>query len=106
MESRLRLLLVRGGLPRPEAQVSVQDARGVLLGRLDLYYPQARLGLEYDGENHRDRLTADNQRQNRLLEAGIHLLRFTGPDLASRPDAVIAEVGAALRRHQTASGHP
>jgi very-short-patch-repair endonuclease len=100
MESRLRLLVVRGGLPRPEAQVPVHDARGAFLGRLDLCYRQAKLGIEYDGENHRDRLTADNQRQNRLLEAGVHLLRFTGPDLATRPDAVVAEVGAALRRHE------
>jgi Protein of unknown function (DUF559) len=100
MESRLRMLLVREGLPRPAAQVSVYGAGKAFLGRLDLYYPQARLGLEYDGENHRDRITADNQRQNRLLQAGIQLLRYTAPDLTSRPEAVVAEVRAALdRRH-------
>lgn len=102
MESRLRMLLVREGLPRPAAQVPVYGARGAFLGRLDLFYAEAQLGLEYDGENHRDRLTADNQRQNRLLEAGIHLLRYTGPDLATRPEAVVAEVRAALHRHHPA----
>ncbi|MGH7922761.1 MAG: endonuclease domain-containing protein [Candidatus Dormibacteraceae bacterium] len=96
METRLRMLLVLRGLPRPEAQVSVCDPSGGFLGRPDLYYSEAGLGLEYDGENHRDRLTADNQRQNRLQQAGIRLLRYTAPDLAQRPDAVVAEVRAAL----------
>ncbi|MBO0702468.1 MAG: DUF559 domain-containing protein [Candidatus Dormibacteraeota bacterium] len=97
-ETRLRMLLVRGGLPRPEAQVSVHDAAGTFAGRLDLYYPDARLGIEYDGENHRDRLTDDNRRQNRLLKLGIRLLRYTGPDLRERPHVIVREVGTALRQ--------
>ncbi len=101
MESRLRLLLVRAGLPRPEAQVSLTNTRGAFLGRVDLFYRDASLAIEYDGENHRDRITADNQRQNRLLESGIHLLRYTAPDLAERPTAVVAEVRAALDRHDS-----
>lgn len=101
METRLRLLLVRNGLPRPEAQVSIHDARGAFLGRLDLYYAEANLGIEYDGENHRDRLASDDQRQNRLLGAGIHLLRYTAIDLSSRPNAVVAEVRSALAANAT-----
>lgn len=96
METRLRLLLVQNGLPRPEAQVSIHGPGNVFLGRLDLYYEEARLGIEYDGDNHRDRLVSDNQRQNRLLEAGVHLLRYTSVDLFTRPIAVVAEVRAAL----------
>lgn len=56
MESRLRMLLLGGGLPRPVAQASIHDHVGAFAGRLDLYYPEARLGIEYDGENHRERL--------------------------------------------------
>ena len=96
METRLRLLLVQNGLPRPEAQVSICGPGGAFLGRLDLYYPQANLGIEYDGENHRDRLASDDQRQNRLLSAGVRLLRYTAIDLNSRPNAVVAEVRSAL----------
>ena len=36
METRLRVLLVLGGLPRPEAQVSIYDDAGVFIGRPDL----------------------------------------------------------------------
>ena len=96
MESRLRVLLVLAGLPRPRAQVDVCDALGRLLGRLDLYYPTQRLGLEYDGEAHRERLVADNRRQNRLLAAGYRLLRFTAADVYRRPGAVVAQVRSAL----------
>ncbi|MBO0745927.1 MAG: DUF559 domain-containing protein [Candidatus Dormibacteraeota bacterium] len=96
METRLRLLLVRNGLPCPQAQVSIHDAGGAFLGRLDLYYAQANLGIEYDGENHRDRLASDDQRQNRLLRAGIRLLRYTAIDLKSRPNAIVAEVRSQL----------
>ena len=87
METRLRLLLVLRGLPRPRAQVSLFSAGGVFLARPDLYYPSHRLGIEYDGAVHRDSLAADNRRQNRLVEAGYRLLRFTAGDIVATPDA-------------------
>ena len=96
MESRLRMLLVLGGLPRPQAQVSLLDRRGRFLARPDLYYPDHRLALEYDGGNHRDRLVEDNRRQNLLISAGYRLLRFTAGDIHSRPKIVEAQVRAAL----------
>lgn len=98
METKLRLLLVRNGLPRPEAQVELFDAQGRFVARVDLYYPESRLALEYDGENHRDRLVDDNRRQNALLGIGVNLLRFTGPDLRDRPDLVVRQVRDALAR--------
>jgi very-short-patch-repair endonuclease len=65
-------------------------------GRADLYYPSARLILEYDGANHRDRLVEDNRRQNLLLSAGFQLLRFTAGDIYNEPDVVAALVRSAL----------
>jgi hypothetical protein len=98
METRLRMLLVTAGLPRPEAQVSLLDDRGRFLGRPDLYYPTRRLCLEYDGRTHRDSLVDDNRRQNRLTNAGYRLLRFTAADVRGSPDRVINEVREALGR--------
>src|SRR5437763_2529072 len=89
METRLRLLLVRAGLPRPQAQAELRDERGHLVARADLYYPSHRLAIEYGGGTHRERLVADNRRQNRLLAAGFRLLRFTAADLDARPDAIV-----------------
>jgi very-short-patch-repair endonuclease len=96
METRLRLLLVLNGLPRPEVQVTVRDETGAFIGRPDLYYSEHRLGIEYDGETHRASIAEDNRRQNRLLLAGIRLLRFTGADVLRRPSGVVTQVKSAL----------
>jgi uncharacterized protein DUF559 len=84
METRLRLDLVRAGLPSPCVQVELHDVNGVFLGRVDMYYPDARLVIEYDGKDHKERLVEDLRRQNALINAGYHVLRFTAPDLRFR----------------------
>ena len=50
METRTRLVLVDGGLPRPVAQFVVYDADGCFVARLDLAYPEVRVAIEYDRE--------------------------------------------------------
>jgi len=96
METRLRMLLLLAGLPRPEAQVAIHDSAGRFAGRLDLYYRSNRLGIEYDGGMHRESLAADNRRQNRLLDAGDVLLRFTASDVIGAPQSVANLVRRAL----------
>ncbi len=96
METRLRLLLVTAQLPRPHAQISLYDEFGDFLGRPDFYYPHHRLALEYDGSTHRENLTGDNRRQNRFVNAGYRLLRFTAADVLSAPDSVVGLVRRAL----------
>jgi len=97
METRLRWLLIQAGLPPPEVQSNLRDREQRFLGRADLYYPGPRLILEYDGAHHRDRLAEDNRRQNLLLNAGFHLLRFTAADIYQHPEVVAAQVREALR---------
>jgi hypothetical protein len=106
MESRLRMVLVLGGLPRPETQTSLHDSKGRFLGRPDLYYPSHRLGLEYDGGTHRISLAEDNRRQNRLLAAGIQLLRFTAGDVLQNPDSVTTQVRGYLASRPVLSPVP
>lgn len=96
MESRLRMLLVLGGLPKPVAQQSIYDDSRTFVGRPDLYYPDHRLGIEYDGAIHRTSLAEDNRRQNLLLTVGVRLLRFTAADVLQRPDSVVSQVRAML----------
>jgi very-short-patch-repair endonuclease len=96
METKLRLLLVQAGLPRPEVQVTLRDSNGVFLGRPDLYYPEKRLAIEYDGATHRENLVADNRRQNLLVDAGHRLLRFSAADVLRTPAAVVSMVRRAL----------
>lgn len=98
METRLRWLLVQARLPHPEVQTDLRDSGARFLARADLYYPKARLVIEFDGGNHRERLVEDDRRQNRLMNAGFRLLRFTGADVNARPDVVVAQVRAALSK--------
>src|SRR5438309_6760485 len=81
---------------RPQVQVPLHDDKGQFIGRPDLYYPAQRLALEYDGAIHRDTMTADHRRQNRLINAGYRLLRFTAADVVSNPDSVVLLVRQAL----------
>ena len=97
MESRLRVLLILAGLPRPDAQVEIRDEAGMFIARVDFLYPRARLVIEYDGSTHRDTLVDDSRRQNRLIQAGYRLLRFTSSDLRA-PTAVVDQVRIALSK--------
>lgn len=96
METRLRMLLVLGGLPRPEVQASIRDVQGHFLGRPDLLFRAHRLAIEFDGANHRERLVDDNRRQNGLVGAGFTLLRFTAADVYRTPDRVVMQTRGAL----------
>jgi very-short-patch-repair endonuclease len=96
METRLRMLIVSGGLPAPQVQVTIRSDVGDHIARADLYYRDARLVIEYDGETHRESLAEDDRRQNRLIGAGHRLLRYTAADVYNRPDRICAEVHAAL----------
>jgi hypothetical protein len=96
METRLRWLLIQAGLPRPEVQTNLRDSKARFIGRADLYYPAAKLVLEYDGGNHRERLVEDDRRQNLLINAGFRLLRFTAADMHNRAEIVEAQVRGAL----------
>ena len=96
METRLRLVLVLARLPKPVVQISLQDDHGIFVGRPDLYYPRHRLAIEYDGGTHRESMAADNRRQNRLIEAGYRVLRFTASDVLGDPASVVAIVRKAV----------
>jgi hypothetical protein len=98
MESRLRLVLIAGGLPWPVTQHRVIARDGTFVARLDLAYPQHRLGVEYEGDHHRSRLAfqRDLRRFNALRACGWTVLRFGASDVYQRPREVIATVRAAL----------
>ena len=98
METRLRLSLVLAGLPPPRVQWQVRDGAGRPVARLDLAYPEHRLGVEYDRGVHDDRRqnARDTARLTRLAVAGWRVLRFRGSDLLGDEDGVVAAVRRAL----------
>src|SRR5689334_20526758 len=62
-----------------------------LLGRISTTRT-CRLGIEYDGSTHRETMTADNRRQNRVINAGHRLLRFSAADVLSCLESVVLVV--------------
>ena len=95
-ETHLRLIIVLAGLPRPIAQFEIRDFWHRFLARPDLAYPGARLALEYDGGIHSQQLQDDLRRQDRILNAGWRVLRFTKADVFGDPEGVVASVRHAL----------
>ena len=98
METRLRLAIVLAGLPEPVVQYDVLSPQGRFVARLDLAYPKKRVGLEYDGDHHRERTTFqhDAVRLNRLRLLDWTVLRFTADDVLRNPDRMLAQIRAAL----------
>lgn len=90
-ETRLRLLLVLAGLPAPQVQYSLRDEHGEPFARFDLAYPEAKLAIEYDGEEHDDPL--DRTRDVTTSALGWHTLRLLRPDLTRTPARTAAVIG-------------
>jgi hypothetical protein len=97
METRLRVVLIDGGLPRPYVQFPVTDGSGRVFARLDLAYPEHKVAIEFDGAWHWNRRRDDDRRRDRLRALGWDVLVFSAEDLKA-PEAVVSRVAAALRR--------
>jgi very-short-patch-repair endonuclease len=95
----MRLGLVVAGLPEPTVQHTVLDSDGIFVARVDLAYERLRVGLEYDGDHHREQETFrhDAARLNRLRLVGWTILRFTAADVLRFPERMVAQVHAALK---------
>lgn len=107
-ETLLRLLLHRNGLPEPELNRDVYSDSGRWLGRVDLYYPDYRTIVEYDGDFHRvDRATNENDmvRRERFVNAGFAPVHVRSAGLFAHQVTTVERVTAALSRGGW-RGHP
>jgi hypothetical protein len=97
-EHVLHSLMSGAGIIGWRAGVRVDDAAGII-GVVDVLFEAARLVVEVDGERAhtgREAFVRDRNRQNRLVNAGYRVLRFTWWDLTGRPDTVIMAIRTAL----------
>lgn len=98
METRLRMLLVRAGLPRPQSQWVVPDEQARTAVWIDLAYPDQRVGIEYEGEVHTapDAVRRDIRRYTALVDRGWRVYRYTGREILGEPEMVVAQIARAL----------
>ncbi len=110
-EMRLLRQLSEWRFDPPEAQVDVVGPDGLFVGRLDVAWPDARVGLEYDGDRwHNPRnWTPDEQRLTRFEALGWRVRRVDKYDLRAGDDPLRTSIGdlttdpdeaAALRRDE------
>lgn len=99
METYLRLLLVRAGLPEPELNQELFDARGRWIGRFDMVYREARVIVEYDGDQHRTSTTQyerDISRIDRAIAARWTVVRVRARGIHVVPGETVRRVREAL----------
>ncbi len=97
-ETLLRLLLVAAGLPEPELQVELFDARG-FIGRFDMVYREARVIVEYDGDQHRTstrQYERDMVRIDRAIDDRWTLVRVRARGLFHARSETVSRVQRAL----------
>lgn len=107
-ETRLRLVLVRRGLPEPARNHDVVSG-GRWIACVDLAYPDARVAIEYESDLHRtDERTfrKDLTRGELLKDSGWWLVRATADDVGIAVDTFVTRVrhlldGRPTGRHDT-----
>ena len=85
METRARLAFGEAGLPEPELNATVHAEDGHFLARVDFLWREARVIVEYEGDQHRtDRRQwqYDIQRVRLLERMGWKVIRITAADLS------------------------
>ncbi len=104
METHLRLLLGRSGLPEPEVNGAILDERGGFVAFGDLVYREARVVVEYDGDHHRTDRDQYNHDLDRLYEVEHlrwRIVRLTSAHIAGSGRVAVSRVTAALNRDAT-----
>ena len=121
LESYSFVRLHQLGLAMPEPQVSLFDARGRFLGRVDGWLPEDAVALESDGrekylldrqalsadvdvagdellERARRRILEEKERRDRIVDLGAELTRWGTREIVRSPGAVFARITAAQLR--------
>jgi Protein of unknown function (DUF559) len=98
-ETRVRLILVRAGLPQPETQIEFLDEFGDVRIRVDMGWREWKVAVEYDGVQHwsdRYQRSWDIDRIAMLEAAGWTVIRVSA-EMMSRPHVIVERAVRALR---------
>ena len=102
-ETRLRLLFIDAGFPKPTTQIPVFDAAGELVRILDLGWEDFMVAAEYDGDQHR----TDRARYVKDLKCGLSWHDWAGTSCSSsKRIAKPTSLPALMRRWLRAAGGP
>jgi len=98
-ETKLRLVIIRAGLPEPVIGHTVINSDGQFVGTPDLSYVEEQIAIEYEGEHHRTdpRTYEDDIIRRELFEdAGRLVIRVTKAHLAGQHHWLTQRIARAL----------
>jgi hypothetical protein len=99
-ETRTRLVLTDAGLRPTRTQIDVFARFGAHIHRIDMGWPEYKVGVEYDGEQHwtNPAIRARDIDQQAELEAlAWRIIRVSAEMLRYRPNSIVERAQAALR---------
>jgi len=102
-ETRLRLVLVRAGLPEPIINCEVPCPEAGRVFHVDLGYDKEKVAVEYDGAVHvgsRTQMEIDANRRRLLQDQGWLVITVTADQLRT-PDKIVRSVKSALLARRT-----
>jgi very-short-patch-repair endonuclease len=105
METTLKRLLRRHGLPTPVFQYVIRDD-GRFIARVDAAYPDLRIAIEFDSyEHHTGKLAIvrDNDRRNVLKQLHWETVTFTAADIRRDGGRALEALHVARARSHTMS---
>jgi very-short-patch-repair endonuclease len=93
-ETRVRLLLMSGGIPKPQTQLEFRD----LHIRVDMGWREWKVAVEYDGIQHwqDSRQRSWDIERLALLEAAGWIVIRVSAEMLKRPQVIVDRVGRAL----------
>ena len=99
METRLRLLLVLGGLPEPRVNLTVRDEVGEVIRKYDLSYPAVKVAVEFNGRVHvlvPGAWETDLERRGAIDDSQWRLLPVIGSGVHATPEQTLRRVHRVL----------
>jgi hypothetical protein len=105
METRLRLLIIRAGLPEPVIGHTIRDSNGDFVGTPDLSYVTQRVAIEYERAVHRDdpRVFAEDILRRELMqEADWYVIRVISDHVYKSPQWLTGRIARILASRTSA----
>lgn len=98
-ESKLRVVIVRAGLPTPEINHTLVDSEAGTRVRPDFMFRKEKVILEYQGDYHRTaaQWRRDMTRRSRLEAQGWRVMELNADDLKN-PEELAQRIAALLNR--------
>jgi hypothetical protein len=99
-ETRTRLLFINAGFPRPKTQIVICNEYGDFVARIDMGWPEWKVGVQYDGPQHwtdPDQHARDIDQQAELQALNWRIIRVSRNLLRYRSSVFLGRTCGAMR---------